>query len=86
MLNCATTLALAHSAFGATISTGNAAWTVNGLPAVVETGVLPTFSGGWVSNFSDGSWVGTTASDGDFATPTDGAPANGATYWGRGLR
>lgn len=76
----ATTLALAHSAFGATLSTGAASWSVNGNPAVVETGVLPTFPGGWVQNFSDGRWVGTTASDGNFGLPTDGALANGAIY------
>lgn len=72
---------LASSAFGATISTGASGvnWLVNSNPAVVETGVLPTFPGGWVANFSDGRWIGTAATDGNYASGTDGALA-GATY------
>lgn len=76
----ATTVLLASSAFGVTLSTGVAPWSVNGNPAVVETGTLPLFPGGWVFPFSDGRWVGTSATDGNFALPSDGALANGASY------
>jgi hypothetical protein len=71
---------LASSAFAATISSGASGvnWMVNSNPAVVETGTLPT-AFGWVANFSDGQWIGTAATDGNFGGPGLGALA-GQSY------
>jgi hypothetical protein len=57
-------LALAAFAWAAPISTGVAPWEVNGNPVVIENPIAIPY---WISNFGDGSWVGTTADDGSLS-------------------
>lgn len=47
---------------GTSLSTGVAAWTVNGNPVAVLSPIATPF---WISNFGDGRWVGATSNDGN---------------------